>query len=129
MGRTVMPDTASVNRMFEGIDKGNSQVLGMIDYGTCGIKRLQPCSETFLDGIRVIYKEAKMREALKFCAEVKKLGYKVFAQMVSVTTYTDEKLEEYAKLVNEVMPCVDELGSRVSKADVLPMKASSGNPD
>ena len=104
MGRTVMPDTASVNRMFEGIDKGNSQVLGMIDYGTCGIERLQPCSETFLDGIRVIYKEAKMREALKFCAEVKKLGYKVFAQMVSVTTYTDEKLEEYAKLVNEVMP-------------------------
>ena len=65
MGRTVMPDTASVNRMFEGIDKGNSQVLGMIDYGTCGIERLQPCSETFLDGIRVIYKEAKMREALK----------------------------------------------------------------
>lgn len=103
-GRTVLPDTASVNRMFEGISKGESLVLGMIDYGACGIERLQPCEETFLDGIRVIYKEAKMREALKFCAEVKKLGYKVFAQMVSVTTYTDERLAEYARLVNEVMP-------------------------
>ena len=103
-GRTVLPDTVSVNRMFEGIDKGKSCVLGMIDYGACGIERLEPCDETFLDGIRVIFKEAKMKEALAFCAEVKKLGYKVFAQMVSVTTYTDEKLAEYAKLVNEVMP-------------------------
>ena len=103
-GRTVLPDTVSVNRMFEGIDKGKSCVLGMIDYGACSIGRLEPCDETFLDGIRVIFKEAKMKEALAFCAEVKKLGYKVFAQMVSVTTYTDEKLAEYAKLVNEVMP-------------------------
>ena len=103
-GRTVLPDTASVSRMFEGVSKGNSLVLGMIDYGACSIERLEPCEETFLDGIRVIFKEAKMKEALAFCAEVKKLGYKVFAQMVSVTTYTDEKLSEYAKLVNEVMP-------------------------
>ena len=103
-GRTVLPDTASVSRMFEGVSKGNSLVLGMIDYGACSIERLEPCEETFLDGIRVIFKEAKMKEALAFCAEVKKLGYKVFAQMVSVTTYTDEKLSEYAKLVNDVMP-------------------------
>lgn len=44
-----------------------------------------------------------MYEALAYCKQLKDLGYKVFAQVVSVTTYTDEKLKEYAELVNSVM--------------------------
>lgn len=104
INRTIMPDTESVNRIFSGLDKGNSQVLAMIDYGTCGIENIQPAAETFLDGIRVIFKEHLMHEALDFCKQVSDLGYKVFAQMVSVTTYTDEKLIEYTGIVNRVMP-------------------------
>ena len=104
MNRSIMPDTAAANRIFAGVDKGSAVVLGMIDYGTCGIEHLQPASETFIDGIRVIFKEHLMYEALDFCAEVQALGYKVFAQMVSITTYTDEKLVEYAKAVNKIKP-------------------------
>ena len=104
INRTIMPDTQSANKIFSNVNKGNSIVLAMIDYGTCNIKNIQPCNETFIDGIRVIFKEHLMYDALSFCSEVKKLGYKVFAQMVSVTTYTDEKLIEYAKAVNKVMP-------------------------
>lgn len=94
INRTIMPDTKSANKIFVGVDKGNAVVLGMIDYGTCDIQNLQPCEETFIDGIRVIFKEYLRDEALAFCAEVQKLGYKFFAQMVSVTTYTDEALKE-----------------------------------
>lgn len=104
INRTIMPDTQSVNKIFAGTNKGNATVLAMIDYGTCGIERLQPYSETFVDGIRVIFKEALMYEALDFCKQVKLLGYKVFAQMVSVTTYTDDKLKEYAEQTNKIMP-------------------------
>lgn len=104
INRTIMPDTKSANKIFEGVNKGHSLVLGMIDYGTCDIERLQPCSETFIDGIRVIFKEHKMCEALDFCRQIQELGYLVFAQMVSVTTYTDKKLKEYAELVNAVKP-------------------------
>lgn len=104
INRTIMPDTQSVNRIFEGLDKGNALVVGMIDYGTCSIEHIQPCKETFIDGIRVIFKEHLMYEALAFCKQIKELGYKVFSQMVSVTTYTDEKLKEYAELVNSVKP-------------------------
>ncbi|WP_039969611.1 aldolase catalytic domain-containing protein [Selenomonas artemidis] len=104
MNRSIMPDTAAANRIFAGVDKGDAVVLGMIDYGTCGIEHLQPAGETFIDGIRVIFKEHLMYEALDFCAEVQALGYKVFAQMVSVTTYTDEKLREYAAAVNKIKP-------------------------
>ena len=104
INRTIMPDTQSADRIFEGMDKGRSIVLGMIDYGTCPIENLQPASESFIDGIRVIFKEHLMYKALEFCRQVKEKGYLVFAQMVSVTTYTDEKLKEYAELVNTVKP-------------------------
>lgn len=104
INRTILPDTESFNKVFAGIDKGASQVVAMIDYGTCGIEHLQPAAETFIDGIRVIFKEHLRDEALAFCAQVKALGYKVFAQLVSVTTYTDEALVEYAECCNRVMP-------------------------
>lgn len=104
INRTIMPDTDSANRIFAGTDKGTSIVLGMIDYGTCPVENLQPASETFIDGIRVIFKEHLMYDALEFCRQVQDKGYIVFAQMVSVTTYTDEKLKEYAELVNRIKP-------------------------
>lgn len=104
INRTIMPDTQAVNKIFAGLDKGNAMVVAMIDYGTCDIEHIQPCSETFLDGIRVIFKENLMYDALDYCKKIKDLGYNVFAQMVSVTTYTDEKLKEYSELVNSVMP-------------------------
>lgn len=102
--RTIQPDTMSYNRLFAGADKGNSIILAMIDYGTCGIEKLQPVQYSFLDGIRVIFKEHLRDEALAFCKKVKDLGYLVFAQMVSVTTYTDEALVEYAEACNKIMP-------------------------
>lgn len=104
MDRTIFPDTKSANKIFAGIDKGDATVLAMIDYGTCSIENLQPAQDTFIDGIRVIFKEHLMYDALNFCNQVQTLGYKVFAQMVSVTTYTDEKLEEYAIECNKIKP-------------------------
>lgn len=104
INRTIMPDTESINKIFAGLDKGNAIVVAMIDYGTCKLENIQPCKDTFIDGIRVIFKEPLMYDALAYCKQLKELGYKVFAQMVSVTTYTDEKLKEYAELVNSVKP-------------------------
>lgn len=104
INRTIMPDTQAVNKIFAGLDKGNALVVAMIDYGTCKLENIQPCKDTFIDGIRVIFKEHLMYEALAYCKKLKDMGYKVFAQMVSVTTYTDEKLKEYAELVNSVKP-------------------------
>lgn len=104
INRSIFPDTASADRIYAGLDKGNSTVLGMIDYGTCGIENISPADESFIDGIRVIFKEHLVDQALEFCGELKKLGYKVFAQMVSVTTYSDEALKEYAVKCNKIHP-------------------------
>ena len=102
--RTIFPDTRSADRIYGSLDKKNALVVGMIDFGTCAIENLAPCEESFLDGIRVIFKKGKMHPAMEFCRQVKALGYKVFSQLVSVTSYTDEELLELIGLVNDVQP-------------------------
>lgn len=102
--RSIMPNTESVEKIWGSLDKKNAMVVGMIDYGTCSIENIQPCSESYLDGIRVIFKKHLMHEAMAFCRQLKELGYKVFSQLVSITAYNDEELLELVELVNEVKP-------------------------
>lgn len=102
--RTIFPDTESLNKTFSKLDPGNSMVVAMIDYGTCAIDRIQPQKDTCLDGIRVIFKKAKMKGAIEFCAKLKALGYKVFANAVSITSYNDRELLDLVDLVNDIEP-------------------------
>lgn len=102
--RSIMPTTECVEKIYGNVDKKDAMIVGMIDYGTCGIENLQPCSESYLDGIRVIFKKHIMHEAIAFCKQVKDLGYKVFTQAVSITSYSDEELLELLELVNNLEP-------------------------
>lgn len=104
INRTIYPDTETAGWVFGKLDKGNAMIVGMIDYGTCGIERLKPCRDSFLDGIRVIFKHEKKAEAIAFCKQIKDLGYEVFAQAVSITSYDDEELLELLGLVNDLEP-------------------------
>ena len=87
--RTIFPDVKSITRTFGNLDKGNSLTVGMIDYGTLDISRVCPCSESCIDGIRVIFKKHLRKEAMAYVKQIKDLGYKVFAQLVSITSYED----------------------------------------
>lgn len=102
--RSIMPDTASVKKIYGLLDRKQAMVVGMIDYGTCDLKNIQPCSESYLDGIRVIFKKHLRREAINYCAELIKLGYKTFVQLVSVTSYSDEEMMDLIRLANEIKP-------------------------
>ena len=104
INRSIIPDTKSIQAIYGGIKKRPPMVVGMIDYGTCSLEHVQPCSESYIDGIRVIFKKHIMHEAMAYCAELKKLGYKVCSQLVSITSYNDEELMELIGLVNEVKP-------------------------
>lgn len=102
--RSILPDTYSVERTYGGLERGQSMIVGMIDYGTCGIEHVQPCEESYLDGIRVIFKKEKMNEAIAFCRQIKQKGYKVFAQAVSITSYSVPEFGKLIELVNELHP-------------------------
>lgn len=104
INRSIMPDTKSVELIYRNIDKGEANILGMIDYGTCKIENIQPCEESYLDGIRVIFKKERMKEAIEYCQQIKDLGYKVFTQAVSITSYSDQELLDLINLVNHLKP-------------------------
>lgn len=104
INRSIMPDTASVKKIYGRLNRKSTMVVGMIDYGTCSIEHIEPCSESFLDGIRVIFKKHLRRDAMEFCRKLKLLGYRVFAQLVSVTSYSDEEMLDLINIANDVEP-------------------------
>lgn len=101
---SIFPDTASATAIYSDVNKKSSIILGMIDYGTCPIENLEPCKDSYLDGIRVIFKKEKMREALEFCAKIKALGYIVYANCVSITSYSEDELMYLIAEINQIMP-------------------------
>lgn len=104
INRSILPDTASVSRTFGRVNKKDAMVVAMIDYGTCDIEHLQSCEQSYLDGIRVIFKKQVMHKAIAYCKQVKALGYQVFTQAVSITSYSDDDLLELINLVNDLNP-------------------------
>lgn len=104
INKSIMPDTTCVEKIWGKLDKKKTKVVAMIDYGTCELETIQQCKDSFLDGIRVIFKMDLMHEALDYCQKLKGLGYLVFAQGVSFTTYTNEKLVEIVEKLNIIKP-------------------------
>ena len=104
INRSIFPDTDCVEKIYGKLDRKRTMVVGMIDYGTCDISHVKPAEDSYLDGIRVIFKKDKMVPALEFCGRLKALGYKVFSQLVSITSYSDKELLDVLELVNKVEP-------------------------
>jgi Isopropylmalate/homocitrate/citramalate synthases len=102
--RTIQPDARSLSNAYCNISDRRSMVTAMIDYGTCTIKNVQPAAETQIDGIRVIFKKENMYNAVKFGKDIMKKGYKLFLQMVSVTSYDDNDVLDFVKEVNRICP-------------------------
>ncbi|MDM5281343.1 aldolase catalytic domain-containing protein [Paenibacillus silvae] len=102
--RSIFPNGLAIDQSFEKLKSHHAMIVGMIDYGTCSIENIQPASESYMDGIRVIFKKEKMTEALAFCGELKNLGYDVFVQAVSITSYADDEFFQLIELVNELEP-------------------------
>lgn len=102
--RTIQPNTECYNKILANVDRKNAMLVAMIDYGTCGLEHISPCDESVLDGIRIIFKQPKMHEAVQFGRELSMRGYKVFLQMVSITSYSDRDLLEFVGLVNKFSP-------------------------
>lgn len=104
INRSIMPDTECMRKIYGKLDRKNTKLVGMIDFGTCDITHIQPCKDSYLDGIRVIFKKHLREPAMAFCKQLKDMGYIVFSQLVSITSYTDEELMDLIRLVNEVKP-------------------------
>lgn len=104
MNRSINPNTATITEMFKNEDKNQTMVVAMIDYGTCSIENVGLQKDGYIDAIRVIFKQPKMDDAIKFCYQLKEKGYKVFVNPVSVTTYSDKNMLDLINLINVLEP-------------------------
>lgn len=102
--RTIMPNTNAINEIFSGLNKGRAMIVAMIDFGTCSLDNLIPTDNSFIDGIRVIFKKNDMSDAIEYCKHIIEKGYQLFVQPVSVTSYSDDEMLDLIKLVNELKP-------------------------
>ena len=104
INRSIQPDTQSLSKAYSKTGSGSAMVVAMIDYGTCSLEHIQEKTQTCIDGIRVIFKKENMHRAIDFGLDIMKKGYKLFLQMVSITSYSDEDVVEFTEHVNKIEP-------------------------
>ena len=104
INRSINPNTDSYNNIYKELDKKNSYITAMIDYGTCFIENIGLQKDGFIDAIRVIFKQPKMKGAIELCHKLKEKGYDVFVNPVSITTYSDRNMLDLIDMVNELEP-------------------------
>lgn len=93
----------------------NSMYVAMIQYGAISNDEISPYDGTSIDGIRLTFHEHEIDSAVEMGMQLMEKGYKVFMQPVGTMAYTDEKLINLIKRINEMMPfafyMVDTLGT------------------
>lgn len=104
LNKSIQPKTECYNKIYDNIKKKHAVPIAMIDFGTCDICNLSDAKESFIEGIRVIFKKEKIDQALPFCKSIKAKGYKLFIQAISITSYSDLELLQYIQKINDVHP-------------------------
>lgn len=102
--RSIAPSTECFNKIFKDVKKKQALPVAMIDFGTCNLNNIGDCEDSFIDGIRVIFKKEKIDAALPFCKAIKEKGYKLFIQAISITAYSDLEMLKYIERINDIKP-------------------------
>lgn len=102
--RSIQSSVSDLKKAYEKCVSKKSKVFAMIDYGTFDIDHLEKYDGTFIDGIRLIFKKENMHKAAEYGRSIKSKGYEFTLQMVSVTSYNDDDVKEFSKIVNDVKP-------------------------
>jgi len=85
-------------------NKHNSEIVAMIDFGKYEVNDIPVNDNTVISGIRVVFHKKDAKEALEFCRELNKKGYKLFIQPMVTMSYTDEEILDLIKKINEIKP-------------------------
>ena len=81
-----------------------SKLVAIIDYGKFHIDLVDDSINSSLFGLRVTFKKQEIDDALIYCENLMKKGYKVFVQPVSLTDYSDAEILNLVTKVNKINP-------------------------
>ena len=79
INRSIMPNTECMHKIYGKLDRKKTKLVGMIDYGTCDISHVQPCKDSYLDGIRVIFKKHLREPVMAFSKQLRDLRNIIFS--------------------------------------------------
>ena len=102
--RSIYPDMKAVKTAIGEMDKNETEFVAMVDYGTCDIGHICDQKDTFIDGIRIIFKKPDMYRAMELGREIMEKGYFVTLQLVSVTAYEDRDILDFCHAANRMQP-------------------------
>lgn len=92
----------------------------MINFGEVPIETFPECNTEI--NLRIVFKKDKYIEALAYCKQLIKKGYKIFINPMNTNTYSSSELLELIEFVNKLKPVgftiVDTTGA-MSKHDIM----------
>jgi len=99
---TRYPHTDSVQKMRAGLDKKQSKIAAMIEFGTFSLDNLAPAAQTGIDLIRITVTKDNALDSLPFVTEVLARGYAVALQPVSVTAWDKDAVLELGRVFSSL---------------------------
>lgn len=102
--RAVFPDVAAISPMIQPKAQGLKYVAMLDMSAPVALDSIPPCDGTSVDGIRVIFKKEKIKEAFDYCKRIQELGYFISVNFVGTDLYTDKEFIEGIELFNTIHP-------------------------
>ena len=119
-GRTIYTSFEAVNE--QSWLCGRSNIACMINFGALSIDAVPDYPGKGVDTIRIAFHRKDLHEALYYCEQIRKKGYKTFVQPMATTGFSDEELNYLMVRCNEIQPeavyIVDSFGT-MQRKDVL----------
>lgn len=112
-------------------NKRHSKYYGMITFGKYNQDDIPVNDGTSVDGLRVIFKKDKIKEALDFCRVLKQKKYELFINPTYIDQFSDKELLDIIEQVNDIHPTgfsiVDTMGVMNSENTVRVFKLIDKN--
>ena len=97
-GRTCFDNEVSIERtLLSTGKKPGVTYFAMIDYGTFDVNKLQPRSQSGIDGIRLAFHKENWEASIEWGKIIMEKGYDLYIQPMVTMRYTDE---EYKHLIH-----------------------------
>lgn len=96
-GRTCFDSEVSIEKtLLTSGKKHGVTYLAMIDYGTYDVSKLQPRTQSGIDGIRLAFHKENWEQSIEWGKTILAKGYELYIQPMVSMRYTDE---EYIQLI------------------------------
>lgn len=103
-GETLVYNNSTECRQYIPENRSRTKFAGFGDNSRYDIESLDDYDGKSFDVFRLSFAKHERQEALIFCEEIQKKGYKVFVQPMDAPGYTHDEMKELVLQVNDMMP-------------------------